>query len=258
MSSGSVHMPNIIDSIQENRRKGNMIARNVNCSGDDQDILINATEIIQCLRRKGVAELLYASKEIPQTGSFMPTFQDRVLPKYPPAAMERGFFSHVPVLVGGSSDEGAFDLIRMHSKLLVEQLEKYDQHSFERYLSELLSSGTRIVVPELLKYYKDQALHGDRNALRRLYTDYQSDLYYNCHVQYFAEKYSKKGNSVYRYVFDYKYTSSTAPKWTRAAHGEDFKHYFAAPLSTSSTFSKEDMVVSETLAQIIGSFAKYG
>lgn len=260
MVSGSVYMPKIFDSAYESGRKANSVARDLGCIKNDRDLMLDAVEVVQCLRLKSVTELLQASSRVGFRDiiSFLPTFHDPVLPKAPSILMERGFFSNVEVLTGVTSDEGAFDLLKSNSKLLDEISEKTDQASFERSLSELLSLGSEAVDPELLKFYVDKATTSEKEALRRMHIDYQSDRYYNCPMQYFAEKYSARENSIYFYIFGHKYMNDEVPKWMGVPHSRDYRFYFAAPLTTSSTFTEEDLAVTEQWVQVMASFAKHG
>lgn len=261
MEGGSVCAGSVFDTLDDSRRKGNKVTNDVGCSQKDQDIIFDTKEVVSCLRLKSVTDLLHAASVIEDsmgTITFLPTFHDRVLPKAPCTAMKRGFFNNVDVLAGGTSDEAVFDLLIMQSKLLDEDIERIDQTTFYSSLSDLLSSRSDGVVPEMLRYYIDQAPPGNREALRALHIDYWSDKYYNCHMQYFAEEYSKRGNSVYRYIFNHKYTECPVPEAMGVPHGTHFRYYLDIPTTTRTTFTEEDLGVTEEYAHILASFAKYG
>lgn len=260
MLSGSVCSSHPFDTTEESLRKGNLVAKNVGCSGNGRDLLSDTAEVIRCLRLKSVEELVHAASGVGHitTVTFLPSFYDKVLPRNPSVAMKRGFFNKADVIVGITSDEGAFDLLRVQHPLLNRTLQDIDQASFDDLLIRFLSMGNEVVVPEVLKHYEDQVPPGCKEARRRVYVDYRSDRLYNCQMQYFAELYSRRGHSVYRYIFGHKYAEIPYPQWIGVPHSRDFRCFFAAPLSTGPSFTEEDLTVSDHLAHIVASFARNG
>lgn len=259
MMSGSA-CSKMADSPHESMRKGNQVAKAVGCSRDGQELLSHTAEVVGCLRLKSVEELLRASVGVGGFSilTFLPTYNDRLLPKDPSVSMERGFFNYADVLAGGTSDEAGYDLLLTKSKLLEEISKDIDQFLFDSWLKALVPPKPESMGREMLMHYINQVQPSDRESLRRMYLDYRSDRYYVCHMQYFAEKYSGRGNAVYKYIFGHKYAQSPVPEWMGVTHTQDFLYHFAAPLSPDSNYTEEDVAFSDQFAQIVASFLKFG
>lgn len=260
MASGTAYTPGIFDTVHESVRKGNVLAKNVGCLKNGESLISNAQYVIRCLRLKPTNELILAASEIGAMKDFpfFPTFHDDLLPKSPSVALERGFFNDVDVLTGVTNDEGAIELLMQRSPLLHEGLDEIEEDSFGRFLEDIISGAPVPIALDMLNYYVGRARPGDKEALRRMHIDYHSDRFFKCPAVFFAESYSRRGNSVYTYVFGHKNSRTSLPSWMGVPHGHDIEYMLAVPPSKRDAYGPEDIAVSECMVQIVASFAKYG
>ncbi|CAN8030655.1 unnamed protein product, partial [Ixodes persulcatus] len=109
MLSGSHNNIDFIDSTHGSVVKGDNVAKLLGCSRHDKYLITHTDDVLRCLRSTTAEERVIATSEIfdPKRFTFFPTFNDRFLPKVPTAALERGFFQNIDVMVGVTSDECA-------------------------------------------------------------------------------------------------------------------------------------------------------
>lgn len=261
MMSGSARTIDFFDTVHESMSKGNDVAKLLGCSETQKSLMSHPDDVIRCLRLKTSDELTLKTLEAASFKRFLffPTFHDAFLPRAPSVSLERGFHADVDVMLGVTSDEGAVEVVfRPDSELLKENLQDIDEWSFRRSLNDLRDSIPKAAVANMVRYYESQAGTGERMALRRAYIDYISDRLFNCPAQFFAEKHSSRGNSVYFYVFGHKSLRDRTPKWTGARHGVDVPYVFASALANDVHFTAQDKTLSEDIVRMVAAFVRHG
>lgn len=260
LMSGTMYSLDTWDTVEESLAKAEKVANVVGCSsGGTIELASNAEEVVHCMRNKSADELLKASLEItaPKLAPFAPTYHDEFLPRNPIMAMKRGFFSSVDVLAGVTSDEGAaFLLFPVVRELLAEDLKDFPQEELVKSLRAALWRLLKDDVPDVLHTYTEEVAEGDNTALRRQYIDYVSDRVFNCPLQFFAEYYSKWGNTVFSYVFAHKSMIFPLPAWMGVPHGTDVAFTFGYPYAADP--DSPDGRMTEAFIRMLFTFSENG
>ncbi|XP_042145552.1 acetylcholinesterase-like [Ixodes scapularis] len=255
MMSGSLYTSDYYDTVKESVSKGNGVAEIVNCSNPNQDLYNNADEVLKCLRSKSVDELILATQKFmgPKHFSFLPTFHNRFLPHLPIKAVDIGMVQDVDVIVGVTSDEGAFSLLLSPMLKLERPLwENMNYESFESEIRQAVFSWSKSDMSSKPFEY------GDNEELRRLYIDYLSNRQFKCPVQFFAEQHASRSHAVYSYVFAHLSKKNNLPFWMGVPHSYEIEFFFGIPLRDQVNYTDEDRIVSENIVTILSSFANTG
>lgn len=261
MMSGTANNLDFFDTVGESVKKGNDVAKVVGCAQESTDLISQPYDVIQCLRQKSADELVDATTRVtaPKVFTFMPTYNDQFMPYPPIEAVERGFYNNVDIMTGITSDEGALALIWPSKNEFAKHiLPSIDKEEVKRSVYGAVSSWIKAEIPEMLDNYESQAYSDNAEAFRRAYLDYLSDRMFICPTQFFAEKHSSRGNSVYLYVFGHKARKLMLPQWMGTPHALEIFFFFAKPFDPEGNFTEEDKVVSEEVVKAITAFCKHG
>lgn len=260
--SAAMHSLDFYDTLQGNMKQGSNLAKAVGCAEEGNDLLTHPQEVIRCLRVKPVDQLLFKMEELatPYQVPFGPTFHNQFLPRAPSVAVKRKFFNNVDVILGLASDEcAAFFRFNTIPEIMSEEIINVDQDNFERALNQAIAPLCKFEVPGMvLEFYKSIAVPGDLKALRRAYIDYGSDRLANCLTQFFAEKYSEIGNTVYTFVFGHKSPKSKQPAWVGVNHAEYLRHLMPGPMAVHHDHPSADEAINVHMANMLASFAERG
>ncbi|XP_050024898.1 acetylcholinesterase-like [Dermacentor andersoni] len=258
--SGSMYSIDTWDTVKESMAKGDKVANAVGCSvGGRISMSSNPEEIVDCLRSMPADVLFNVSVKVvaPKFTPFSPTYHNEFFPRNPLVAVRRGFFSPVDVIAGVTSDEAAgLLLIPPKPELLVEDLNSSKTKGLTDSLREALWKFVKADLPVVLKKYTDEVPEGDKNALRRQYIDYISDRLFNCPLQFFAEKHSKRCNKVFAYVFAHRQSKYPLPRWMRAPHAFDLPFVFGHPYGEDP--DSVDGRLSKAFIRMLASFSENG
>ncbi|CAN7951874.1 unnamed protein product, partial [Ixodes pacificus] len=221
MLSGSHNNLDFIDSTHGSVVKGDNVAKLLGCSRHNKDLITHPDDVLRCLRSKTAEELALATSEIfdSKEFTFFPTFNDRFLPKAPTAALERGFFQNIDVMVGVTSDECAsVIIIPSGSVILRESFHDIKYEQLERALQDVVFTWAHSDLPDLMKHYLVNVSAGEKQKLTKAYLDYLSDRIFNCPAQFFSEKHAARENAVYSFVFAHRSRKDGYPSWMGAPH----------------------------------------
>ncbi|KAH7932691.1 hypothetical protein HPB49_001143 [Dermacentor silvarum] len=258
--SGSMYSIDTWDTVKESMAKGDKVANVVGCSkGGTINMSSNPEDIVNCMRSMPAELLFNVSVEVvaPKFAPFSPTYHNEFFPRNPLVAVRRGFFSSVDVVAGVTSDEAAGLLfLPPKPELLAEDLNA----SSTKWLTDSLRAALwRFVkgdMPVVLKKYTDDVPEGDKNALRRQYIDYVSDRLFNCPLQFFAEKHSKRSNKVFAYVFAHRPSKYPLPRWMGTPHAHDLPFVFGQPYAEDP--DSVDGRLSKAFIRMLASFSENG
>ncbi|CAN8032967.1 unnamed protein product [Ixodes persulcatus] len=261
MLSGSHNNLDFIDSTHGSVVKGDNVAKLLGCSRHDKDLITHPDDVLRCLRSKTAEELALATSEIfdSKEFTFFPTFNDRFLPKVPTAALERGFFQNIDVIVGVTSDECAsVIIIPTGSVILRESFHDIEYERLERALKDVVLTWAHSDLPELMKHYLVNVSAGEKQELTKAYLDYLSDRIFNCPAQFFSEKHAARKNAVYSFVFAHRSRKDGYPSWMGAPHHTTGPYLFLKPFREDNEFTEEDKTMSYNFARLITSFSENG
>ncbi|XP_077528699.1 acetylcholinesterase-like [Haemaphysalis longicornis] len=266
MMSGNLLTRLYLDSVPESIIKGVALASALGCGSDNKTLISHPKEVIECLRSKSAEDILLATSETLSARElrFLPTFGDRFLPMEPKVAAVNGLFDPVDLLVGVTEDEGAIALmLPLRKELMSDNLGHLGGRALQRSLHTAFSPWLENGPQGMLSEYTTHARDGP--SLRRQYVDYISDSVFVCPMHFAAERHSKRGQSIYSYVFGHRPTvnlfgqrDQPLPSWMRTPHSFDLMYLFGAPLVDQETFDAEDASVSSMLLRILATFATTG
>lgn len=169
------------------------------------------------------------------------------------------YVRNIEILAGVTSDEGVLSLVfPPRPELLKDSLNDTERRTLKISLYGAVASWTKTEIPEMLKNYEFYGNAGDVNRLRKSYIDYLSDREFNCPMQFFCEKHSQKGNSVYRYLFGHVSERSKLPAWVGTPHAYEVPYFFGVPFADHEHFDEKDRSVSEQILRMVSSFARHG
>ncbi|KAL3210492.1 hypothetical protein MRX96_008732 [Rhipicephalus microplus] len=260
LMSGIMYSIDNWETVEESMAKADKVAFAVGCSRQgSMSLSSNPEEIVDCMRRIPAAQLFNASVDVaaPKFAPFSATYYNEFFPRNPLVAVKRGFFPEVDVIVGVTSDEAAGLLLLPPVKeLLVEDLNASSTKEITDSLRAAMWKFLKGDLPYVLQKYEDDVTEGDRNSLRRQYIDYVSDRLFDCPVQFFSEQHSKKGNKVFVYVFNQKWSKFSFPGWMRVPHAFDLPFVFGQPYAEDP--SSVDGRMSEAVIRMLRSFSESG
>ncbi|KAL3199985.1 hypothetical protein MRX96_013379 [Rhipicephalus microplus] len=259
LMSGTLNSPDFVEHVTDSINKGNIVARVVGCADSDKTLTSDPESVVACLRTKSTDELVQASSQSikPKIFTFLPTYPNRFLPKDPAVAVKEGSFNPADIIVGVTKDEGMGALIYPpRQELWTESLKGLDEEFFNKTLHDVIFSWFKTNSENNLSPYIAAAR--DRPELRRAYVDFLSDRTFVCPMHFTAEGHSKRGHSVYSYVFSYHSAKSTLPAWMGTPHGGDVSYIYGFPLVDQEKYDTRDAIMSENLVNVLSTFASTG
>ncbi|KAL1418013.1 hypothetical protein MTO96_005999 [Rhipicephalus appendiculatus] len=248
-----------VEHVNDSINKGNLVARAVGCADGDTTLAANPEAVVACLRTKTADELVQASSQSikPKIFAFLPTYPNRFLPKDPAAAVKDGSFNPADIIVGVTNDEGLGPLMYpAREELWAESLEGLDEEFFNKSIHDVIFSWLKTNSENKLWPYTAEGR--DRPALRRAYVDFVSDRTFVCPMHFTAEGHSKRGHSVYSYVFSYQSAKSPLPAWMGTTHGGDVPYLYGLPLVDPEKYDARDAAMSESWINVLSTFASTG
>ncbi|KAH6923671.1 hypothetical protein HPB50_004563 [Hyalomma asiaticum] len=259
MMSGTQNSPDFVENWSDSRDKGDVVAMNVGCADDVNTLASNPESVLACLRTKSAEELVRATKESfsYKIHSFMPTYPNQFLPQDPAVAVKEGAFNPADLIVSVTADEGAAALLYPpRQELLTENIEGFDETLLNNSLHEMIFSWLKVNSSRVLATYISQVQN--KTSLRRAYVDFFSDRTFVCPMHLTAEGHSRRGQSVYSYVFSYRTERSPWPAWVGTPHGDDSGYIYGLPFVYTEEYDSEDAAMSETIIHVLSSFASTG
>lgn len=259
LMSGTLNSPDFVEHVSDSISKGNIVARVVGCADDTTTLTSNPESVVACLRTKTTAELLQVAAESFNTKifTFLPTYPNQFMPKEPALAVKEGSFNQADLIVGVTTDEGAVALLYPpREELWGDMIEVMDEDFLNKSLREITFTWLKGNSTYNLEAYTANAR--DKIALRRAYVDFISDRTFVCPMHYTAEGHSEHGQPVYSLVFSYRSVKSPLPAWMGAPHGEDVSYLYGAPLVHPEKYDAQDAAMSETMMEMLSTFASTG
>lgn len=229
----------------EAESQGDELAATLACTESD------AALRLACLRSKSRDQILLADppalfEQFSETGlaQWTPVVDGFEIPDQPRFLYEQGAFSHVPILLGATRDEGwTFVQRSFPAGLTTEQYEAAVDVEFG------------IDAPAILARYPAGDFASPRDALARIV----GDVEYACEARRVARLVERTRTPVFLYSFDYE-VDPVVPD--RVVHGLDvnfvFGNNFGPPLFVSYALNPTERALSQTIAGYWSRFAGTG
>ena len=212
------------------------------CTESDESLLLT------CLRSRSRDQILLARppalfEQFSETGlaQWSPVVDGIEIPDQPRVLYEQGAFSHVPILLGATRDEGW----------------TFVQRSFPAGMTTgqygaAIETEFGIDAPAILARYPLGDFASPRDALARIV----GDVEYVCEARRVARLVERTRTPVFLYSFDYEVDPVVLD---RVVHGLDvnfvFGNNFGPPLFTSYTLEPAERALSQTMAGYWSRFA---
>ena len=225
--------------------QGEEFANALGCTNTDP------TALLACLRSKSLAAVLLARppalfEQVLEIGrsQWTPIVDGVEIPDQPRSLYEQGAFSHVPVILGTTRDEGWTWVNRSFSAAVTdEQYESTVQTEFGPDAATILAE------------YPVAAFADPKDALVRLV----GDVEYTCEARRVARLIEATKTPVYLYSFGQE-VDAVVPD--RVAHGMDvnfvFGNNFGPPLFAPYTLGPADLLLSHAIGAYWTRFASTG
>jgi para-nitrobenzyl esterase len=229
----------------EAESQGNELAATLACTDGD------AALQLACLRSRSREQILLAdppalSEQFTETGraQWTPVVDGFEIPDQPRFLYEQGAFSHVPILLGATRDEGwTFVQRSFPGGLTTAQYETAIDTEFG------------LDAPAILASYPVGDFASPLDGLARIVGDAE----YACEARRVARLIERTRTPVFLYSFDYE-VDPVVPG--RVVHGMDvnfvFGNNFGPPLFASYTLSPPERALSQTIAGYWSRFAHTG
>ena len=229
----------------EAKSQGDELAATLACTDSD------AALWLACLRSKSRDQILLADppplfEQFSETGraQWTPVVDGFEIPDQPRFLYEQGAFSHVPILLGATRDEGwTFVQRSFPAGLTTEQYEAAIDAEFG------------IDAPPILARYPVGDFASARDALARIV----GDLEYACEARRLARLVERTRTPLFLYSFDYEVDAVVLD---RVVHGLDvnfvFGNNFGPPLFPSYALDPIERAFSQTIGDYWSRFAASG
>jgi para-nitrobenzyl esterase len=229
----------------EAESQGDKFAGMIGCTDSDESLLL------ACLRSKSRDQILLADPPAPfeqfnETGlaQWTPVIDGFEIPDQPRFLYERGAFSHVPILLGATRDEGWTFVQRSFPAGLT--TEQYDA---------AIDAEFGIDAPAILANYPVGDFASPRDALARIVRDVE----YACEARRVARFVERTRTPVFLYSFDYEVDPVVLD---RVVHGLDvnfvFGNNFGPPLFANYALNPAERELSQTIAGYWSRFVRTG
>ena len=229
----------------EGQAQGEEFANALGCTNADPMALV------ACLRSKSLAAVLLARppalfEQVLEIGrsQWTPIVDGVEIPDQPRSLFEQGAFTHVPVILGTTRDEGWTWVNRSFSAAVTDE-------QFEGTVQTEFGADAATILAE----YPAAAFADPKDALVRLL----GDLEYVCEARRVARLIEATQTPVYLYSFEQEVDAVVSD---RVAHGMDvnfvFGNNFGPPLFAPYTLGPADLLLSHAMGAYWTRFAATG
>lgn len=218
----------------------------------------NSHDMIKCLRKKD-AKSIISNYEWKYTG---PVIDNYFMYDTPQNLRRSGNFSHVPLISGFNSDEGAHNTPGPYRPPTQITLPVF-RDSVKSFVKDQTchdNKNTADLIEDAIEFqYTPWSKTPDSPTLRQKIVDMQSDYYVAAPTVEVLGIHSTAAPT-YMYEFSHRSKLNTEDVWMGVKHGENTPYDFGAPFLniTSLDFTEEDKNVSSLIMSLYANFAKYG
>ncbi|XP_040357742.1 cholinesterase-like [Ixodes scapularis] len=227
--SGTYDSIGLLSTFHGSADQGSQVAARLICTAPFLDLTSHPDIVLECLRSKSTDALFAAVRNVtdPKLASFVPTYPNEFFPVRPVLALRQGRFADVDAMVSVTRSEGTVIVTSQPDKRFWdEDLSNVSVEELKPALREMVVTWMGDKYINLVEYYAAQAVQGNKQELREMYTEFFGDFCFVCPMKYFGQKHSGKGNSVYSFVFGHRSAKSTLPMWSGVPHLADVPYYF--------------------------------
>uniref|UniRef100_A0A8C5MT31 Carboxylic ester hydrolase n=1 Tax=Leptobrachium leishanense TaxID=445787 RepID=A0A8C5MT31_9ANUR len=257
LQSGSPNTPWATVTVQESRRRAELLGKLLDCR------LGNDTELLNCLKTKPPQMLIdHEFSVLPAPSifrfAFVPVPDGDFFPEPPETLMNMGRFKACPLIVGVNQNEGSYFLL-------------YGAPGFSKNNESLLTredflGGVRMSVPlandiameAVVMQYTDWTDEHAGVKNREAMDDLVGDQNVICPVTHYAGKATEFGNRVYAYFFDHRASNLAWPQWMGVPHGYEIEFVFGLPLESSLNYTPQEAALSRRIMRYWANFARTG
>ena len=235
------------------------IARQVGCP-------VDSTEMVACLRRATVEELLPLS--LNTTGDsgitfFVATDDGKFVPKDVEEYVEENSekLRKVRTIIGYSKDEGTFFVSTSFLDFNFKQPETRDKiFKHIKILSAKYNHRLNFENDETKRSFEELYVEKYPRSSYQAIAEFQADGVFKCPINTFIRSYSRRNDELYVYQFERKLQSKNLgifnPDVRGAFHCSAYIHFVGALLTGKESVASQDKIFSLDAISLISSFAK--
>lgn len=212
----------------------------------------NTTKMVECLRSKDIADMIYYYKEFPG-----PVVDKYFLPDTPENLRKQGKAKSVPIIMGFTKHDGSHMLspLKLTSPLNNEAFRKGIERTLQIHVEMENHLHASQMADALEFQYYPWHKRGDPNALKSSVIKLLTDYFIIAPTFKAADFHSKHAPT---YLFLYSYLSSKSEK-PLVAHGSNVDFGFGVPLDNqNNSYTDIDRNVSTFIMNCYSNFLKYG
>ncbi|KAL3203654.1 hypothetical protein MRX96_041842 [Rhipicephalus microplus] len=223
--------------------------------------LSKTPQVMACLRSKDANEIVNVATEVlgSQAETFFPSRDGELFPDDANVLMDAMKTTGVELLIGNNRNEGTYFVYNFLTKgLKFQNLAHITKDELGFYMVLFFRTMLQSGVNEIREFYLDKLNSTDPGVILQRGSDAVGDFLITCPSRYFAEKYQRKGQSVYYYQFSHRPSFSVWPPWMGATHFDEFPFVFAHAMAFPELVTPSETSLSRQLVEIWTTFAKIG
>ncbi|XP_077563360.1 acetylcholinesterase-1-like [Haemaphysalis longicornis] len=216
---------------------------------------------LSCLQEKNASDILSAlqSRNGRVQLTYHPSHGDDLVPKDVPDAIRGGFVNDVDLLVGVVRDEGSVFIEYYMSPVLdFTDVSRMQKGTMDVYFMLLFRFLHQKNVQEIRDFYLETATEEPSSFLKNT-SNAMGDFAFLCPLQFFAEDFARRNNSVYFYEFAHRPSYSWNAEWAGVTHFEEIPFMFGYALDNELfNITQEERALALFMMYTWTHFAKTG
>ncbi|XP_071497886.1 cholinesterase-like [Diadema antillarum] len=262
LQSGASVAPWAVITKEEALRRGLLLAERTGCYtpyGYEPDAR-KINEIIDCLRRVPPENI--TANEFVVEGTYIFPFvavvDGEFLTETPTAALMRGAFEEMTVMVGTNTNEGSFFMVYYMPGFDKDTESLINRTQFYDHIAIAIPSMNNFGRDAIAFQYTDWLDPNNEVILRDNTEAYVGDYNIVCPTHEFGRYHASAHNKVYAYHFDQRAMNNEFAEWMGVMHGDEIAFVFGQPLRPDFGFSADDARLSTKMMRLWGNFARTG
>ena len=265
MQSGTANVPWGTLTMEEGKSRSLDLAHNyLHCPYTD-----DMEDVADCLRSlppQSIVDEQWVSRGIIQF-PFVPVVDGSFLVEMPEMSLKRRSFKKCPILLGSNLNEGSFfilydlsEWLKLNSTTMTREQFLNSMNSLFYFYPKYPQVINNFGLEAITFQYTDWLDPNDKFVNIHALDMAVGDCHFVCHVNYFANMYSRAGLNTYYYYFTERYSSNPWPRWMGVLHADEINFVFGDPLKPElqANYTSDERRLSLKLMALWSNFAKTG
>lgn len=260
MQSGSTFTTTLQNSKEQARHRARVLVEMLGCGSPEKDSR-NSRTMANCMRSKGVAEILNATAGFTTQGldGFFPVVGDGLIPVNPGKVLNSRKLNARELLAGISSAEGD-GLIDFVAKGFRDNTDAADvtKRTMKFFAKGMMITLLDLESQSIIDHYFGGPNVTDGIKSVHAVADLLGDSQLGCPTLGFARRFRGPDTSVFMYKFSQQPSKIGWPTWVRPTHADEIAFALGSVYKLESDVSEEDAEAAENFMHIISAFSHTG